>query len=244
MVHKNCFNDLSNSLLGNGKRGNRWSQVTIRIGKIHSKMITYNNRLFVNVALAVFVRSPVAYEALKSFNIFQLPARNTLQAYTGCFLHEGGASWDSIAKQVEMFQQLKESQKVGKLEPLADGVLIFDEVEVISRLMWNSRSQTIIGLAMNAEDQASLHDVYELFYKDKPVEQTAYIMQFLWRDLTSSYDIVSPYSTSSDHFTVKVIHMCLFETTHLFQVSYIQLCHSVYFCMFVGTWILHQLTCM
>ena len=66
-----------------------------------------------------------------------------------------------------MFQQFKESQKVlGKLEPLADGVLIFDEVKVISRLMWKSRSQTIIGLAMNAEDQASLHDVYELFHKD------------------------------------------------------------------------------
>jgi len=93
-----------------------------------------------------------------------------------------------------MFQQFKESQKVlGKLEPLADGVLIFDEVKVISRLMWKSRSQTIIGLAMNAEDQASLHDVYELFHKDKPVEQTAYIMQFLWQDLTSSYDIIGLY---------------------------------------------------
>ena len=79
-----------------------------------------------------------------------------------------------------MFQQFKESQKaLGKLEPLADWVLIFDEAKVISHLMWNSRSQTIIGLAMNAEDQASLHDVYELFHKDKPVEQTAYIMQFL-----------------------------------------------------------------
>jgi len=60
-----------------------------------------------------------------------------------------------------MFQQFKESQKaLGKLEPLADWVLIFDEAKVISHLMWNSRSQTIIGLAMNAEDQASLHDMY------------------------------------------------------------------------------------
>ena len=193
----------------------------------------------------MFVRSPAAYEALKSFNIIQLPARSTLQAYTGCFLHEGGESWDSIAKQVEMFQQFKKSQKVlGKLEPLADGVLIFDEVKVISRLMWKSRSPTIIGLAMNAEDQASLHDVYDLFHKDKSVEQTAYSMQFLWQNLTSSYDIVGPYYTSSDNFAAKVIHTCLFETIHLFQVSYIKLCHSVYFCMFVDTWILHQFTCM
>jgi len=68
--------------------------------------------------------------------------------------------------------------------PMADSVLIFDEVKVISRLLWISRSQTIVGLAMTADDQASLHDVYQLFDKNKAADQTAYIMQFLWRDLT------------------------------------------------------------
>lgn len=175
---------------------------------------------FTFIALAVFVRSPAAYEALKSFNILQLPARCTLQAYTGCFLHEGGASWESIAKQVELFQQFKLSQKAqGKLEPLADGVLIFDEVKVISRLMWNSRSQTIVGLAMNADDLASLHDIYQLLHQNSAVEQTSYIMQFLWRDLTSSYDIVGPYFTSSETFSAKVIHTCVLETIQLFQVT-------------------------
>ena len=62
-------------------------------------MITYNF-LFINVVFTVFVRSTVAYEAFKSFNIFQLPVRSTLQAYTGCFLNEGGASWDSTAKYI------------------------------------------------------------------------------------------------------------------------------------------------
>ena len=37
-----------------------------------------------------------------------------------------------------------------------------------------------------------------IFDKDKAAEQTAYIMQFLWRDLTSSYDIVGPYYTNSE----------------------------------------------
>ena len=46
--------------------------------------------------------------------------------------------------------------------------------------------------------RGSLHDVYKLFDKDKAAEQTAYIMQFLWRDLTSSYDIVGPYYTNSE----------------------------------------------
>ena len=71
---------------------------------------------------------------------------------------------------------------------------------------------------MNADDQASLCDVYKLFQKESAVEQTGYIMQFLWRDLTSSYDIVGPYYTSSDTFNAKVIHSCVFETIELFQV--------------------------
>ena len=41
------------------------------------------------VALAVFVRSPAAYEALKGFGLLQL-SRATLQAYTGAFLDSPG----------------------------------------------------------------------------------------------------------------------------------------------------------
>ena len=112
-----------------GKLGNRWSLVTIHIGESYIKILLMHSLL-----RAVFVRSPAAYEALKSFNVLCLPTWSTLQAYNDCFLHEGGASWKSIAKQVEQIQQFKVSQKAqGKLEPLADGVLIFYEVKVISR---------------------------------------------------------------------------------------------------------------
>lgn len=45
---------------------------------------------------------------------------------------------------------------------MADGVLIFDEVKVVSSVLWNSRSQKIVGLAMTSEDQASLHDIYRI----------------------------------------------------------------------------------
>ncbi|XP_065894968.1 uncharacterized protein [Dysidea avara] len=108
----------------NGKKQNQWSTITIRI------------------ALAVFVRSPAAYEALKSFNILQLPSRSTLQAYTGAFLHEAGAAAESIAKQVEMYAaSVAKCKKEGKLTPQSDGTLIFDEVKVVSGLIWNSRSQ-------------------------------------------------------------------------------------------------------
>ena len=44
----------------------------------------------------------------------------------------------------------------GKLPPQGDGVLIFDEVKVVCRLMWNSRCQKIVGLAMSSDYLASL----------------------------------------------------------------------------------------
>ena len=39
-----------------------------------------------------------------------------------------------------------------KVKLRSDGVLIFDDVKVISRLMWNSRSKKITGLAMSPDE--------------------------------------------------------------------------------------------
>jgi len=166
--------------------------------------------------LAVYSRSPAAYEALKSFGILKLPSRSTMQAYTSCFLHEGGSTCSEQACMYEKFKQ--QCSRSGKQMPMGDGVLIFDEVKVISCLLWNSRSQKIIGLAMTAEDQLSLHDIYHQFSRDGKVKQTSYILQFIWRDLTSEFDVIGPYS-SSEVFSAKVVFACLFDTIELFQVS-------------------------
>jgi hypothetical protein len=46
--------------------------------------------------------------------------------------------------------------------PHGDGVLICEEVMVVCRLMWNSRSHQLVGLVMSHEELASLTDVYQL----------------------------------------------------------------------------------
>ena len=116
----------------------------------------------------------------------QLPCRSTLQSYTGAFLHQPGASNDCIAEQVSQFLIHCEKVKAeGKKESKKVGVLIFDEVKVISRLMWNSRSQTVIGLSMTQKDQSSLADIYQVLSDKDSVQQSSYILQFLWRDLRS-----------------------------------------------------------
>ena len=48
---------------------------------------------------------------------------------------------------------------------------------------------------MSSEDLKSLHDVYEGLNVEEECQKTTYILQFLWRDLTSSYDVFGPYFT-------------------------------------------------
>jgi len=112
------------------------------------------------------VRSPAAYEALKSFKILQLPCQSMLKAYTGAFMtfmHNPGARSDCIMDQVTHYVAFKEHcVKCGKQEPKGDGVLIFDEVKVACQLLWNSRNNTLMGIVMTSKDQASLNDVFKL----------------------------------------------------------------------------------
>lgn len=50
---------------------------------------------------------------------------------------------------------------------------------------------------MSSDDMKSLHDVYEALNEDESCQKTSYILQFLWRDLSSDYDVIGPYFTLS-----------------------------------------------
>jgi len=149
----------------------------------------------------------------------RLPCRSTLQSYTGAFLHEAGSSVESISRQVGAYKSFQQCIK-GVRKPKA---IIFDEVKVIS---WNSRSHHIIGLAMTSNDQASLHDIFQLVETSNQTKQTNSVLQFLWRDLTSSFDIVGPYYTSENPMTTKFVLSCVLETVKIFQVMHPVLLYS------------------
>ena len=100
-----------------GNRNNRWNLITYRL------------------ALAVYTRSPAAYEALKSFNILQLPCKGSLQAFLSANRAAPGVDEERIAEQRRLYEAFKEQKvKQGKKKPLSKGVLIFDEVKVQSKV--------------------------------------------------------------------------------------------------------------
>ena len=58
--------------------------------------------VYIFIALAVYCRSPSAYDALKSFGIVQLPSKS-LQSFTENFLHDPRANKSCIADQVTKY---------------------------------------------------------------------------------------------------------------------------------------------
>ena len=95
-----------------------------------------------------------------------------------------------------------------------DGVLIFAEVCVVFRLMWNSDSYWVGDISH--KDMACLHDVYQTL-EDATTNSITYTLQYLWHVLTSHFNVVGPCYTSSGALESKFIPGILMETIKIFQ---------------------------
>ena len=74
-----------------------------------------------------------------------------------------------------------------------------------------------VGHAMTSEDMASLQDVYEELRAPKACK-ASYQLQFLWRDLTSDFDVIGPYYSSQKGMESKFIISCLMASIHAFHI--------------------------
>ena len=119
----------------------------------------------------MYSRSPAAFEALKNLNIFQLPSRSSLQAYLSSHQNDPGVKEESLALQFDLYSQYKATKSP---VPTRDGILIFDEVQVQGRVIWNSKNNKILGVAMSSADLPSLHDIYSAIDREKKMRPTTY----------------------------------------------------------------------
>ena len=170
--------------------------------KILSSCIKNNNMIvhscthkyiceYMYAALAVYARSPAAYNSLRSFRLLQLPSTSVLQQYKSTYTEKAGEIETRLKEESEIYQQRqKEAKEKGWLVPLREVSLIFDEVKVTAKLQWNSRDNSLIGYAMTSDEMASMTDVYQSIDKDAKVPRTDYIMQTMWRDHSSNCDII------------------------------------------------------
>ena len=175
--------------------------------------------LLFNPALAVYTRSPSAYEALKSFQIIQLPGVRTLKDYINSNREDPGKIQERLKLCREEYDRTVTMQKQlgNKQVPISKGVLIFDEVKVGLNVQWNSRTDEFIGHSMTSEEMSTLHDIYESFDREEKTTKTSYVLQTLWRDLTSDYDIIGPYYTSSEGLKNMFLVACIYDAIRQFE---------------------------
>ena len=102
------------------------------------------------LALAVFTRSPAAYDALKSFKLLQLPSKRTLKDYIDANLEGAGECLERLQEERKHYLKKIEEQRktkvsglysysckitlficeAGNLLPTGEGVLVIDKVKV------------------------------------------------------------------------------------------------------------------
>ena len=75
---------------------------------------------------------------------------------------------------------------------------------------------------MTPEDMSSLQDIYSSLGSEQESQQATYMLQFLWRDLTSKFDVMGPYYSSAETLKSKFILACLYETMRLCQLYGLQ----------------------
>lgn len=70
---------------------------------------------------------------------------------------------------------------------------------------------------MSSEDFVSLQDVFKGLSEKEKCQKTAYIVQFLWRDLSSSFDVVGPYFSYSASLETQSLHSMVIRTMLAFS---------------------------
>ena len=101
---------------------------------------------------------------------------------------------ERIAEARKLYDAMvEEKKKNGERIQLSEGVLIFDEVKVGVKVQYHAKTGRFLGLSMSADDLASLHDVYQTLQPSHQTEQASYVLQYMWRCLSSDFDIIGPY---------------------------------------------------
>lgn len=110
------------------------------------------------IALAVYTRSPKAFEALSSFHLLQLPSVSTLRNYTRANREAPGEVDERLQQERTRYNaRVQEHMSAKKPHPpLSKGVMIIDEVKVAAKLHWNSRDDSFIGHAMTPAELSTL----------------------------------------------------------------------------------------
>ena len=101
----------------------------------------------------------------------------------------------------------------------------YHNLQVQTKVAWNLKGGGITGFTIPEDELKELHDVYSNTVQFG-AQKASYIMQFLWRDITSAYDLVGPYfpieSSIASSTLTEFVMLCLKAfTSYGFKVAII-----------------------
>ena len=64
--------------------------------------------------------------------------------------------------------------------------------QVQMKIVVNFKNGEVLGWAMTPQEMSQLHDIFEDITDKKENNKVPYVLQFLWRDLTSAFDLIGP----------------------------------------------------
>ena len=92
-------------------------------------------------------------------------------------------------------------------------------MKVVGKVAWNSKNGKLSGIVMEDGEYTSLADIYEDISASEDIPKPAeYFLQFLWRGLTSNFDVIGPHYSSDRTMDNSRVHTCLMDALSAFQV--------------------------
>ena len=168
--------------------------------------------------MTVYARSPSAYSALRDLGIIQLPCAKQVDRRIKADSIDCGIDEEDIKREVTKYEEFVKIQlEKKKPKPMKTGVLIFDETKVQSKIMFNMTGNKVMGFAMSPDELPFLHDIFSSSDQDGEMK-TSYVLQFIWRDLTSSYSIIGPYFNCAKSWDHSFLYDCVMRTLKVFSL--------------------------
>ena len=98
-------------------------------------------------------------------------------------------------------------------------MVVLDEVKVLAKIAMNSSNGQILGIAMQDDECGYVKDLYaDLNSTSKEPVAAEYFLQFLWRDLSSDFDVIGPHYGVTESMDANFTHACTIDAIHAFQV--------------------------
>ena len=99
--------------------------------------------------------------------------------------------------------------------------------QVQMKIVANFKNGEVLGWAMTPKEMSQLHDILEDITDKQENNKVRYVLQFLWRDLTSAFDLIGPYFTCQATVTTSALSKMVNKTMYALHKFCLKVCAMV-----------------